>query len=291
MDTSIRATPSASQAEEWGLVLAAAGISHRVEPDAAGWRLLVPAAEAARARVTLDAYDDESRMEPPATLQEAASLPLAWAVGVGVAGVLLAFFAVTGAPAAGPRWFERGAAVAGPIMSGEPWRAVTALTLHVDAVHVVGNALAAAVLLPPVVQRFGPGWGLTLVLLAGTAANLLAAVAHDPRHAAVGASTATFAAIGMLAAVRLLPAQPAARTRWKRWVVLAASLVLLAMLGTAERADILGHALGLLTGGAMGLAAGAVRRPPGPAVQSALLALVAIAVVGCWRLALAGAAR
>jgi hypothetical protein len=72
--------------------------------------------------------------------------------------------------------------------------------------------------------------------------------------------------------------------------VLAASLVLAAMLGTGPGADVLAHILGLLAGGVLGLAAGAVlRRPPGAPVQWSLVALAALAVVGCWRLALAAA--
>ena len=75
---------------------------------------------------------------------------------------------------------------------------------------------------------------------------------------------------------------------WKRWMVLVASLLLLAMLGAGRGADVLGHGLGLVAGGVLGLAAGATfRRPLGPAVQWSLIALAALAVVGCWRLALA----
>lgn len=289
MDRLIRATRKATQADEWALVLAAAGIPHRLEPDGAGWTLLVPAAEAPTALAALDAYDEEARRAPHAAVPDAASPRLAWAAGIAAGALLLAFFAVTGPPAAGSRWFEQGAASARHIVRGEPWRAVTALTLHADAVHVAGNAVATAVLLPAVVQRLGVGCGLGLVLLAGAAANLLTAMAHDPRHVAVGASTATFGAVGILAALRLLPARRQAKPRWKRWMVLAASLVLLSMLGTSPGADILGHAFGLLAGGALGLVAGAVlRRPPGAAIQSSLVVLAALVVLGCWCLALAG---
>ncbi len=167
---------------------------------------------------------------------------------------------------------------------------MTALTLHVNAAHVAGNALATAVFLPAIVQRLGPGGAVWPVLLAGTAGNMLAALVYDPRHVAVGASTATFGAIGILAALRLLPAPARAGTRRKRWPVLAASLVLAAMLGTGPGADVLAHVLGLLAGGVLGLAAGAVfRRPPGTPAQWSLVALAALAIVGCWRLALAAA--
>lgn len=291
MQTAIRTTRKAAEAEEWALVLAAGGIPHRVARHGAGWTLLVPAAQAAQAQAALDTYDEERRHEPEAVAPESASPGLAWTTGIATGALLLALFAVTGPPAAGSRWFGQGAASAGHIVGGEPWRAVTALTLHVDAVHAAGNAVATAVLLAAVAQQAGVGCGLWLVLLAGTGGNLLTALAHDPRHLAVGASTATFGAVGILAALRLL-ARSRARPRWRRWMVFATSLVLLSMLGTSPGADVLGHALGLLVGGMLGLGFGlALRWPPGPAVQWPLAVVAVLAVAGCWRLALAAAAR
>jgi rhomboid protease GluP len=269
VETAIRVTRRAAQADEWSLVLASAGIAHRVETEEASWVLFVPDADAGPARAALAAYDEESR----GTSDTAPAGGLPWMFGATVALVLLVFFTFTGPPAASPRWFARGAASASAIRSGEWWRAVTALTLHVDAVHVLGNAAATAVLLPAVAQRLGAGGGLVLVLLAGAVANLVSAVTHGPHHVAVGASTATFSAIGILAALRQLPSPDAPRRR-KGWVVLAASVVLLALLGTGRDADVLAHALGLVAGAVLGFPAGvAFRRPPARVVQSLLVAV------------------
>jgi membrane associated rhomboid family serine protease len=283
----LRSTPDRAQADEWALVLAAAGIDHRLEADADAWTLRVAAEDVRRAAETLAAYDAEARGAPAAAAQRF-SFGTAAGTGIAAGALLLAFFGRTGPPAADSAWFERGAAVSGAILAGEWWRAVTALTLHVDPFHVAGNAVAIAVLLPPVVARLGPGLALALVTLAGAVANLAGAAAHGAEHAAVGASTAAFAAIGILAALRLLPAPAEAPTRWRPWVVLVASVVLLAMLGAGRGADVLGHALGLATGGAAGLVVGrTMPRPPGALAQSALVAITAAGVLRCWRLALA----
>ncbi len=289
METAIRTTRRASEADEWALVLTAAGIPYRLDVADGGWTLLVPAPEVAKVREALGAYDEERRGEPDATLPEGGSPRLAWAVGLIVGALLLGFFALTGPPAAGSPWFQRGAAASGPMLNGEPWRAVTALTLHVDTVHVVGNAVATALLLPPIVQRLGPGGGVWLVLLAGTGANLLAAAVQGSAHVAVGASTATFGAIGILAAFRLWPGFAPGRTRGRRWIVLVATVLLLTMLGTGRGADVLAHALGLLSGGVFGLVAAVFRRPLAAPLQGALVAAAALAVVGAWHLALSGA--
>lgn len=245
--------------------------------------VLASAADAARAHAVLAAYDEERRgaVERPPAAHE----PYPWMSGVALGLLLLWFFTVTGPAASGSPWFEPGAAAAGRVMAGELWRTVTALTLHADVVHVAGNALALAVLLPPLVQRVGGGGALWLLLLAGALGNVLAAATHDARHVAVGASTAAFGAVGVLVALRLVPGGWPAPG--KRWTAPVAGVLLLATLGTAPNADLAAHAFGLVAGVALGFVAGvALRRRPGPVVQWILGTLAALAVVGCWRSAL-----
>src|SRR5258705_8673454 len=55
----LRAAPGRRAVEEWALVLAAAGIAHRVAGNAGSWRLLVAARDADRSIAALDAYDAE----------------------------------------------------------------------------------------------------------------------------------------------------------------------------------------------------------------------------------------
>jgi rhomboid protease GluP len=286
METEIRATGKEDQAEEWALVLTAEGIPHRLEPVATGWTVIVPAPEAGRARAALESYDDETRHAPdPAGPPERESWRVAWAVGVAAAALLLGVFAMTGHPTPGAPAFTHGAASTARMLDGEWWRAVTALTLHLDSAHAAGNAVATAVLVPPIVQRVGAGYALSLVLLAGVAGNGLAAMVHGPGHVAVGASTATFGAIGILAAFRLR-APVVGRVRWKPWLVPVAALVLLAMLGAGRGADVVAHATGLASGAALGLLAPTPRQRSGR-VQWGLAALALLAVAGCWQLALA----
>lgn len=282
METVIRSSGRTGQAEEWALVLAAAGIPHRVEPWGERWTLIVLDEDVARACDALQDFDAEEAMRSP--IAASAERPMPWFLGVLAGALLLAGFAVIGSPFGASRWFERGAAVAG-LMRAEPWRAVTALTLHLDVAHVAGNAIATAVLLPAIAQRLGAGVALCLALLAGAAGNLLAALAHAPGHAAVGASTATFAAIGILGALRLFPGPEVGR-RWKSWTVPAACLVLLTLLGASRGADVLAHTTGFLSGAFVGLAVVAIRRPYGPAVQWACGVLTTAAIGASWLRAL-----
>ena len=275
----IRVAPTSGQAEEWALVLTAAGIPNAIEVDASGFILLAAGDDSLRAHAALAAYDDERRVATPLV-----SEPYPWISGVGLGLLLLWLFTLSGTPSPGSRWFAAGGAAADRILAGEVWRAVTALTLHVDVMHVLGNAVATAVLAPPLVQRFGAGATLVLLLLAGAFGNVLAALTHDPRHVAVGASTATFGAVGLLTALRLLPREPP--TRSKRWTAPVAGVLLLVTLGAAPGADIAAHLFGFVVGAALGALAGfTVRRRARALVQWVLGLLVAIVVIVCWRLA------
>ena len=281
--TAMRVSPDRRQADEWAMVLAAGAISYRLRGRLDGWALVVDARDVEVARETLDAYDRENSVDstrPPA----APAVPdraAAW-VGVAVGVLLIGFFAVTGPRATHSVWFERGGADAERILAGEWWRTVTALTLHADAPHVVGNAVAGAVLIGAVSYQLGPGVGLWLVLLAGAGGNALTAIVHGTHYESVGASTALFGAIGILAAMQVVARGPLSAAR-KRWIVIAASLALLALLGTSPGADLLAHLFGLLVGGCLGVVAALVRRGPlRPVIQWALAAAVLPFVVGVW---------
>jgi rhomboid protease GluP len=281
--TTVRVTPDRHRIDEWATVLAAGGIPHRLRSRLDGWALIVAARDADAARETLDAYDSENRPETTRAHRTSVA-PLRGAAGVGVAVglALIGFFAVTGPRATRSAWFERGGAHAERIVAGEWWRTVTALTLHVDAPHVAGNAAASAVLVGAVSYQFGPGLGLWLVLLAGIGGNAVTVIAHRAHYDSVGASTAMFSAIGILAASQIMARGefPVAR---KRWMVVAASLALLALLGASPDADLLAHLFGLLVGGGLGLIAARIRRwPLRPLTQWALAVAALAFVVGAW---------
>jgi rhomboid protease GluP len=286
--TAVRVTPERHQADEWAVVLAAGNIPHRLRSRLDGWALIVAARDAEAAREALDAYDRENSADTADVGAEAvAPIRGAAVVGVAVGLLLIGFFAVTGTRASRSTWFERGSADAGRIVAGEWWRTITALTLHADAPHVIGNAGASAVLVGAVSHQLGPGVGLCVLLLAGAGGNALTAVAHGAHHDSVGASTAMFGAIGILSATRVMSRgrRPAAR---KPWVVVAASLALLALLGTSPGSDLLAHVFGLLLGGAVGLvAASTLPRPVRPPVQWAFAVAVLAVVVGAWLRAVA----
>lgn len=263
--------PDARRAWEWPIVLAAAGIPFQGSPAA----LEVPAGAAAAAERELAAYEAELTAPAPPLARPAP----ASSAGLVVAALLVLAFALTG-PAEGNPLSVRVAAGARHALGGEPWRAVTALTMHVDHGHLAGNAVALALLGGALGRAVGGGLAALLVLGAGVLGNVLAGAAGHGLGAAntsVGASTAVFGAIGILAVH-----QARAGRRLPAWITLGAALALLGVLGASERADVLAHVFGLVAG----LGLGFLARRAGLAAQVASAALAAGAVAAAWWLAL-----
>src|SRR5258705_6311144 len=119
----LRAAPGGRAVEEWALVLAAAGIAHRVAGNAGSWRLLVAARDADRSIAALDAYDAERRTA--AGGEEAPEYGPTYA-GLLVAVLLVGFYGVTGPADPGSTRAPAGGAPAEPIVRGPGWRAGTA---------------------------------------------------------------------------------------------------------------------------------------------------------------------
>ena len=286
--TALRTAERRSRADEWALVLEASGLHPVAARTASGWAVLIPDDEAERARAALDTWERENPRSEP-TPRDADALdrsPIAHALMV--AAALAAWFLVTGPRRPGGIWFERGAADAVQVLGGEPWRVVTALTLHADVGHVVGNAVAGSLFLAGVFRVFGLGAGGALVLATGAFGNMLNAMLRGSEHIVVGASTAVFGALGLLAGRALARGRASGLRGRAAFVPIAAALALLAMIGTeGERVDFWAHGFGLAVGIALGAAAAALgpRTLARPAVQRGAGALALALVLGAWVLA------
>ena len=261
-------------------MLGSQGIACELRPESGAWVLGVLPADRAAAEVVLERWEVENAQRAP--LRRA--LPAGHGLtGIWIGGALALFAVVTGPAADGSNWFERGTAHAGPLLRDEPWRAITALTLHVDAAHVVANALACGVFVTWTCRRLGNGVGLAVLLASGALGNLGSALWHGGAHRAVGASTALFGALGILSGIEAGDQWRAGVRVARAWLPLAAGLALLAMLGTGRGSDVSAHLFGLLAGVVLGLP---LARPAArPAVQWAAGAAALAVLLAAWGLA------
>ncbi|MCO6437934.1 MAG: rhomboid family intramembrane serine protease [Phycisphaerae bacterium] len=139
------------------------------------------------------------------------------------------------------------------IRHGEVWRTITALTLHADGLHLVSNLLFGGLFGLFAGQILGSGVAWLSILLAGGAGNLLNAWIREPQHTSIGASTAVFATLGMVAALSWSRRMPGRRSWMLRLAPLIGAAVLLSFLGTGgERTDVLAHVTGFTSGAALG---------------------------------------
>ena len=243
-----------TQAEQNALVLVSRGIDCRLVPQRDGdVALTVTPADALRAHYELARYAEENRLSRP-------SLPLR-SLAAGLEGVLVycaVLFFLYGAPrrqAFSLDWWSAGTAQAGRIVDGEWWRTLTALGLHADIGHLASNLAFGSGLGLLLTQLLGTGLAWLAILLAGAFGNALCALLQPATHAAVGASTAVFGALGILAALAWKRQVAIWRLRLRRWLPFAAGLMLLAYLGVGgERTDVVGHFAGFVAGAVLGTA-------------------------------------
>lgn len=286
--------PPFRRLKPWLAALASAGIPYALQSSRQGCEILVPVDFALRARRELDAYDRLNRGWPPrrmALSETPSTYASAENISLAVAILVMGFHFYVGPFADSTATVHEGSADAAALVAGHWWRAVTALTLHADVSHVLANAVCLWWLGWHLGASVGGGLTWLAILVAGAWGNLGAAYWEKTAHDAVGASTATFAALAMLATIQVarnLFAMKELLSVWSRaWIPLLAGLALLGFLGTGPRTDLLGHLFGFLAGTMVGvlLIPVADRRLPGW-VQFFAGALALATVIGAWYLVL-----
>jgi rhomboid protease GluP len=286
----VRRFDDRAEAEQHALVLLAMGIDCHLTARPTGIGLLVNASDLADARYQLDAYARENRrpsapavaMRPPGEGLDAALVFCALVVFVQAATQRGAF---------GRDWLALGQAQAGLIVGGEWWRAVTALGLHGDAEHLLSNLAIGSLFAILLAQTLGPGLTWLSILVAGSLGNLLNALIHPASHSSIGASTAVFAALGILAALTWKREAPYRRGSLRKWIPLAAGAMLVAFLGVGgERTDVGAHIAGFGVGCALGLVLHQARDhlPTGRDAQYGFGAMAFALFAGAWLIALSG---
>lgn len=274
--------------DERALVLTALGVASELVSLGDSFALLVPEASLTAAVAHLKDYDEEglSRQREPSPIS---AHPDAWLGSAGYAVVLVSVAHCAASGFLGFDWFSSGELVSGLLRSGELWRAITALTLHVDFGHLITNLGFGMLFGYLAGQLFGPGIAWASILAAGAFGNFVDALLMPPTHRAIGASTAVFATLGLLAAYSWRR-RSGRSARWPyRWAPLIAAVALLALLGAGgEHTDVLAHLTGFFAGTVFGLVYGSLAilrsdRAPGQLLAGASTLAV---IVGAWLLAL-----
>jgi len=264
--------------EERAFVLTAVGIDSQVDVEAEGYCLLVEQPVMAHAHHHLWQYEEERRRRP-APVTPVRPQPLAWR-----GSILYCILLLLPPILLAQGWFRIDpyeSATLNPalVRGGEWWRALTALTLHWDFQHLLGNLGSGALLGYSAAQVWGNARAWLLVLVAATAANFIeASLGVSNGYVSAGASTAVFAALGLVAAAAWRARGRQFGSPLTRWAPLVAGVAMLGFFGAGSSVpvaglpqpqllpfeepvstNVLSHLLGFLCGVGLGAVAAGVR--------------------------------
>jgi rhomboid protease GluP len=139
---------------------------------------------------------------------------------------------------------------------GEWWRPFTALFLHGDFNHLIGNVALGGIFCILVAYSVGPLLGWALILASGMIGNVLTAFYHYPEpFLSLGASTATFGALGILSGVGGYTVWRSRSYRKLAGVLipLVAGGIMLGWWGAGgAQTDVLAHVMGFAVGAVLG---------------------------------------
>jgi membrane associated rhomboid family serine protease len=160
----------------------------------------------------------------------------------------------------GKDWYTAGRVDGVLIRAGEWWRTITALTLHADLHHLIGNLVFGTMFGLFAGRLLGSGVAWFSIVVAAALGNSLNTMLLEASHRAIGASTAVFAALGLVAGF-VWRGKFMAQDRWSyRLGPIVGGFALLMYTGTGgERTDIGAHLMGFLFGLGAGMLLTSVR--------------------------------
>ena len=236
------------------LVLTSLGIPHQIMQVDEVCRLVVPAEFTEKAKFELWQYEEENKNKE--TISPSIQTVYQDAVP-GVVGYVLIVCVVAwlaGVGALGYDWLHAGRVDGVLIREGEWWRSFTALTLHSGLKHIAGNLGFGSLFGLLAGRVVGPGVAWLGIVLAGGAANILNTILLESSHRSIGASTAVFAALGLVSGF-VWRGKLMAQDRWPyRIGPIIGGIALLAYTGTGgENTDIGAHLAGFICGFVSGI--------------------------------------
>lgn len=307
--TEVARTGTRDEAGDLSFVLDAVGIPSATVLSQDAWLLVAPAQHAERARSEIARYLGENRGPVHGTAR-AVVWPLAPAVEAALvyAIVMLTVFLAERHGSYGFDWRQAGFASAAAIRAGAWWRAVTALFLHADALHLAGNVIFGGLFGVMLAQSVGAGGAWLVFLLAGGLGNAANAWLQSPSHGSIGASTGVFALLGAQVVFDWMRRRESDHGVLRRWAPIAIGVALLAWLGgggrhveptdalrqlpdfdvALEKVDVGAHLLGFAAGALLGGLAGRTEGGPFRSVRSQVVlgGIVAATILLTWALAL-----
>lgn len=263
------------------LVLTSSGVPHRISKNKNTWDVWVAESHYYRSIELMELYFKENRTEFSDFVEKNVELKRDTVIsGIIISIILMLWYILVQNAGDTKEIINRFGASAVKIMDGEYYRAVTALMLHKDEVHLAGNMIGLFIFGTALCSVTGWGVGWLLVLISGVAGNLTNAYMYESAHVSIGASTAVFGAIGILAGYQGFKPKRMPKKMKTAWIPMACGLALLGLLGSGgEQTDIMAHMFGFFCGILLGSAYGLFIKNPLASVFQWLSVTCVIAIV------------
>jgi rhomboid protease GluP len=264
------------------VILAAAGITYRLTGQPDDWTVWVDAEDSDAAIAEIEKYFQENH--------ETSEQTDVWSgfsrnihTGLGAALGLLSAQIFMNHHGDVAFYSENYGASASAILNGEIYRTVTALMIHADAVHLIGNLAALVLLFTVVCSIQGAGVASFCVLMSGALGNYASALLYRSSHLSIGSSTAVFGALGILISHQTFTSFRSATGRLKAWLPIGGGLCLLGLFSEGAHTDILAHLFGLGSGMLIGCFFElAFRKAPAPVFQCLFFSAAVMVILMAW---------
>ncbi|MCD6585681.1 MAG: rhomboid family intramembrane serine protease [Desulfobacteraceae bacterium] len=267
------------------LVLSSSAVPHRITKNKNSWDVWVGESHYDRAREAMALYFKENRNSLPDFSEINVEIKKDTIIsGIIISIMLLIWYILVQNAGDAKEIINRFGASAVKILDGEYYRSVTALLLHKDELHLAGNMIGLFIFGTALCSVTGWGAGWLMVLISGVAGNLMNAFMYESAHVSIGASTAVFGAVGILAGYQGFKKKRTPKRLKSAWVPIACGLALLGLLGSGgPETDIMAHLFGFFCGILMGsLYALFIKKPPGNFFQCLSAAGMVVIVYWAW---------
>ena len=272
------------------LVLLSVGIPQQTLADVSGrFVVVVPAEFVEQAKFEIWQYEQENQPTPAEPENIRPDYGRAFPGVIAYLLVIVAIGWMSGQGSFDLDWFGAGRVDGNLIREGDWWRPFTALTLHGGIKHILGNIVFGILFGIIAGGLLGPGLAWLGIVVAGGLGNTLNVYLLDASHRSIGASTAVFAALGIISGF-VWRGKLMAQDRWAwRLGPIVGGIALLAYTGTGsieENTDTGAHVAGFACGFVTGMILTRLKKlHASQNVQWTAGYAAFLLVLGCWWLA------
>jgi len=266
------------QADIYSLVLSATGIEYQIEETLSGFEILTEESCTKDSLSAVRLYLDENMKYHTVKTTFADKFHTTYS-GLFSAFLLFIIHWQVSAKLNPDVYTNAFGSSASKILGGEYFRCATSLFLHGSDLHLIGNMAGIIIFGTSVCSITGSGLGWCMIIASGFLGNYFNACFYESLHISIGASTAVFGAIGILAGQRVFFHLEENGLKVTSLIPIGAGLALLALLGSSPNSDFMAHFFGYIAG----IIAGVfyklfIRKPLSESFQTSFLILAALII-------------